>query len=261
MRLDTYLSEKKYTKSRERAKELIKAGKIIIDGKTVTKPSFEINENSQIDIIGEQLKYVGRGGLKLEKAIEEFHINLNGKVCIDIGASTGGFTDCMLQNGAEYVYAIDVGHDQLDDSLINDIRVCNMEKTNVKNLTCEAFTKKPEFISVDVSFISLKQILPKVKEFLTYQGEAVVLIKPQFEAGKSYIGKNGIIKDPKVHITVLENITLYCLSEGLQILNIINSPITGGDGNIEYLAHIKNGVQSLGLNYSNIVSTAFNKLK
>ena len=261
MRLDLYLAENGFVKSRERAKELIKSGQIIADGVAVTKPSFDVSDDVNIEIIGEQLKYVGRGGLKLEKAISEFEINLNGRTCIDIGASTGGFTDCMLQNGAEYVYAVDVGHDQLDDKLKKDPRVCNMERNNIRNLTVDNFPKNPEFISADVSFVSLTQILPKIKELLPNEGEAVVLIKPQFEAGKSAIGKNGIVKDKKIHIKVLEDIISFCFSLELEAVNLIHSPISGGDGNIEYLAHLKNGGVIHEFDYRKIVSAAFAELK
>ncbi|MDE6710509.1 MAG: TlyA family RNA methyltransferase, partial [Oscillospiraceae bacterium] len=215
MRLDVYLTERGLVKSRERAKELIKSGQVLVDGKAVTKPAFEAGESPEIKIIGEQLRYVGRGGLKLEKAVSEFGIDLNGRVCIDIGASTGGFTDCMLQNGAAYVYAVDVGHGQLSEKLAADDRVLNMEGTNIKNLSAEDFSIHPDFISADVSFVSLKQILPKIIELLPENGEAAVLIKPQFEAGRANIGKNGIVKDRKVHERVLEDIIGFCFSLGL----------------------------------------------
>lgn len=261
MRIDLYLTEKGLVKSRERAKELIKSGQIIVNGAIVTKPSFDVSDESNIEITGEQLKYVGRGGLKLEKAVNEFGINLNGRVCIDIGASTGGFTDCMLQNGAAYVYAVDVGHDQLDEKLKKDMRVNNMERNNIRNLTSESFLKNPSFISADVSFVSLTQILPKISELLTPEGEAVVLIKPQFEAGKSAIGKNGIVKDKKVHVKVLEDIISFCFSQKLEMVNLVHSPISGGDGNIEYLAHLKIGNGSRLFDCRKIVSAAFDELK
>lgn len=263
MRLDAYLTEKRLVKSRERAKELIKAGQVIVDGKAVIKPSYETGESPEIKIIGEQLKYVGRGGLKLEKALSEFAVNLNGRVCIDIGASTGGFTDCMLQNGAAYVYAVDVGHGQLDESLAADGRVLNMEGTNIKNLSAADFPKHPDFISADVSFVSLKQILPKIKELLPENGEAAVLIKPQFEAGKANIGKNGIVRDKKVHERVLEDIVSFCFASGLVPEKITHSPIAGGDGNIEYLAYLKKGVVQVprDFDYKKIVLSAFNECK
>ena len=261
MRIDLYLAENGFVKSRERAKELIKSGQVVVDGVTVDKPSFDVSDGVNIEIIGEQLKYVGRGGLKLEKAISEFKIKLNSLTCIDIGASTGGFTDCMLQNGAEYVYAVDVGHDQLDEKLKNDSRVSNMERNNIRNLTADNFPKNPSFISTDVSFVSLTQILPKIKELLSNDGQAIVLIKPQFEAGKSAVGKNGIVKDKKVHIKVLENIISFCFSLELEAVNLIHSPISGGDGNIEYLVHLKNGKIMREFDYHKIVSDAFGELK
>lgn len=264
LRLDVYLTEKGLVKSRECAKELIKAGQVLVDGKAVTKPACETGESPEIKIIGEQLRYVGRGGLKLEKAVSEFGIDLNGRVCIDIGASTGGFTDCMLQNGAAYVYAVDVGHGQLDEKLAADGRVLNMEGTNIKNLSAEEFPKRPDFISADVSFVSLKQILPKIRELLPENGEAAVLIKPQFEAGRANIGKNGIVKDRKVHERVLEDIISFCFSAGLVPEKVIHSPISGGDGNIEYLAYLKaSGVQAVqhDFDFKKIVSSAFDAIK
>ena len=261
MRIDIYLSENGYVKSRERAKALIKAGQVQANGIVISKPSYEVADDTKIEITGEQLKYVGRGGLKLEKAISCFGIELSGRACLDIGASTGGFTDCMLQNGAAYVYAVDVGHDQLDETLVGDKRVCNMERTNIRDLTIDDFDLKPSFIATDVSFVSLKQILPKIKEFLPENGEAAVLIKPQFEAGKSAIGKNGIVKDKKVHEKVLADIVSFCFSQQLEVISLVHSPISGGDGNIEYLAHIKNGTSSRIFDYKKIVSTAFDELK
>lgn len=261
MRIDIFLTENGYVKSRERAKTLIKSGQVSVNGSVISKPSYEVQDDVQIEITGEQLKYVGRGGLKLEKAITAFEIDVKDKVCIDIGASTGGFTDCMLQNGAAYVYAVDVGHGQLDESLINDKRVRNMERTNIRDLTIADFVPAPTFISTDVSFVSLKQILPKIKELLPDDGEAAVLIKPQFEAGKSSIGKNGIVKDRKVHERVLADIVSFCFSLNLDVINIVHSPISGGDGNIEYLAHIKNGNINRIFDYKTIVSTAFAELK
>lgn len=261
MRIDIYLSENGYVKSRERAKSLIKSGQIQVNGAVVSKPSYEVSEDVKIEITGEQLRYVGRGGLKLEKAIAAFGIELKDRVCIDIGASTGGFTDCMLQCGASYVYAVDVGHDQLDESLVNDKRVCNMERTNIRNLNADDFSAVPSFAATDVSFVSLKQILPKIKELLPENGEAAVLIKPQFEAGKSAIGKNGIVKDRKVHEKVLADIVSFCFSLQLEVENLVHSPISGGDGNIEYLAHIRHGTANRVFDYKKIVSAAFDELK
>ena len=264
MRLDVYLAESGLVKSRVMAKELIKSGQITVNGKTAAKPSLDVDENCDIGIIGEQLRYVGRGGLKLEKALDKFGLNLDELVCIDIGASTGGFTDCMLRNGAAFVYAVDVGHGQLDDILVNDKRVQNMEKTNILELSAEDFPKKPTFISADVSFVSLKRILPKIKELMPEKGCAAVLIKPQFEAGKSNIGKNGIVKDRKIHVSVLEDIVSFCLSIGFEVSGLTYSPITGGngtDGNIEYLACIKHGSSHKEYDFGGIVRNAFEELK
>lgn len=261
MRIDIYLSENGYVKSRERAKTLVKAGQVQVNGVVVSKPSYNVPEEADVKITGEQLKYVGRGGLKLEKALSVFDINLENKICLDIGASTGGFTDCMLQNGASYVYAVDVGHDQLDETLANDKHVKNMERTNIRDLTPEDFVPNPSFIATDVSFVSLKQILPKIKELLPENGEAVVLIKPQFEAGKAAIGKNGIVKDKKVHEKVLADIVSFCFSQQLEVKNLIHSPISGGDGNVEYLADVIEGTKNQNFDYKKIVSTAFDELK
>ncbi len=260
MRLDVYLTEKGLVKSRERAKELIKAGQVTVDGKTAAKPSADVSGECGVQIVGEQLRYVGRGGLKLEKALREFGISLAGRVCLDIGASTGGFTDCILQSGAAFVYAVDVGHGQLDEKLKGDERVLNMEKTNILELLPEDFPKKPVFISADVSFVSLKKILPKIAELMTEDGEAVALIKPQFEAGRVNVGKNGIVRDRKVHAAVIEDISACCFSLGLEILGITHSPITGGDGNIEYLAHIKKGMERKEPDCKKIVGAAFKEL-
>ena len=239
MRLDLYLVNIGIAPSRTRAKEYILNGQIYVNGNVCDKPSEEISDiESKVELHGEKLKYVGRGGLKLEKAINCFNISLDKRCCIDIGASTGGFTDCMLQNRAAFVYAVDVGHGQLDDKIANDCRVKNLEGTNIIELETDALNPYPDFIAADVSFVSLKHILPKVSEIIGKNGEAVLLIKPQFEAGKSFIGKNGIVKDKKVHIRVINDISAFCISIGLAAVNLSFSPITGGSGNIEYLVHI-----------------------
>lgn len=258
MRVDSYLVENKIVKSRERAKEHIKNGDVLINGKVVTKPSAEVMDSDKVEFTGCVLKYVGRGGLKLEKAVNAFGIDINGKVCMDIGASTGGFTDCMLQNGAEYVYAVDVGHDQLDEKLCSDKRVCNMEKTNFTELFPDNFEPYPSFFSVDVSFVSLKKIIPKLSEFMKEESSAAVLIKPQFEAGKSDIGKNGIVKDKKVHFRVLNELIAFFSQNGLAVKALDYSPISGGDGNIEYISYIvrNNGTPSV-LDIKKVVDEAF----
>ncbi len=258
MRVDSYLVENKIVKSRERAKEHIKNGDVLINGKVVTKPSAEVLDSDMVEFIGSVLKYVGRGGLKLEKAVNVFGIDLSGKVCMDIGASTGGFTDCMLQNGAEYVYAVDVGHDQLDEKLCSDGRVCNLERTNFTELFPDNFEPYPSFFSVDVSFVSLKKIIPKLSEFMKEESSAAVLIKPQFEAGKSDIGKNGIVKDKKVHFRVLKELIAFFSQNGLAVKSLDYSPISGGDGNIEYISYIvlNNGTPSV-LDIKKVVDEAF----
>lgn len=258
MRIDSYLVENKIVKSRERAKEHIKNGDVLINGKVVTKPSAEVLDSDMVEFIGSVLKYVGRGGLKLEKAVNVFGIDLSGKVCMDIGASTGGFTDCMLQNGAEYVYAVDVGHDQLDEKLCSDGRVCNLERTNFTELFPDNFEPYPSFFSVDVSFVSLKKIIPKLSEFMKEESSAAVLIKPQFEAGKSDIGKNGIVKDKKVHFRVLKELIAFFSQNGLAVKALDYSPISGGDGNIEYISYIvlNNGTPSV-LDIKKVVDEAF----
>ena len=256
-RLDAELVTRKIAGSRERAKGLIKSGAVLVNGKIIFKPSADINETDEIISLAEEFKYVGRGGLKLEKAIDEFGIDLKNKICIDIGASTGGFTDCMLQNGAARVYAVDVGHDQLAEKLQNDARVCNAEGTDIRNITVDFTGGQVDFISIDVSFISLKLILPKASELLKECGEASVLIKPQFEAGKKGIGKNGIVKDRKVHENVLKDITEFAVSLGFMPNALICSPIKGGSGNTEYLIHLKKGKSEMVcFNFRDIVDNA-----
>lgn len=239
MRVDSYLVENKIVKSRERAKEHIKNGDVLINGKVVTKPSAEVLDSDMVEFIGSVLKYVGRGGLKLEKAVNVFGIDLSGKVCMDIGASTGGFTDCMLSLGAKKVYSIDVGYGQLAWKLRTDERVVNMERTNFRYVTHEQIPEDIDFASVDVSFISLRIILPVMRELLGNSGEAVCLIKPQFEAGRENIGKKGVVRDPAVHADVVRSICDLALESGFSVLNLDFSPIKGPEGNIEYLMHIK----------------------
>lgn len=239
-RLDAELITRSMAVSRARAQELIKAGQIKIDGNVCIKPSRQVDENSVIIMEGEGLAYVGRGGLKLEKALEFCEIDLDDKTCMDIGASTGGFTDCMLQRGAAKVYAVDVGHDQLADKLCKDSRVVNLEGTDIRYLDTAIVYEPIDFISVDVSFISLSLILPHIVRFLKKDGIAVVLIKPQFEAGRENIGKNGLVKSRKVHINVLLKVTEELKKNGFSLIMLCPSPVKGGSGNIEYLAVISN---------------------
>ncbi len=236
IRLDKLLHERKLTESREKARALIIAGKILVNKEKADKPGTMFNEDAEIEIIGEKLKYVSRGGLKLEKALKIFPITLNNKVLLDIGASTGGFTDCALQNGASKVYAVDVGYGQLDWKLRSDERVVTMERTNARYLEKEIFPDEIDFVTTDVAFISLTKILPAIKKVLKGDGgEAVVLIKPQFEAGREKVGKKGVVKDPEVHIEVIEKILNFSIEQGFIIKGPTFSPIKGPEGNIEYL--------------------------
>lgn len=239
-RLDAEIIRRGLAHSRSRAQELIKGGQIKLGGTVCTKPSKEADENSDIVMEGEGLAYVGRGGLKLERAIEMCGINLSGFICMDIGASTGGFTDCMLQNGAAKVYAVDVGHGQLAEKLLSDSRVVNLEGTDIRTLDSCAVSEQVDFISADVSFISLTLILPHIARFLKKGGMAAVLIKPQFEAGRENIGKNGLVKSQKIHVNVLMKITEEFHRNGLSLRGLCPSPVRGGSGNIEYLASAVN---------------------
>lgn len=237
-RLDVYLCNNGFAKSRERAKSLIKSGRVTVNEKVCTKPAYEVGQTDKIYTEPDELMYVGRGGLKLEKALDDFCISVKDKICADIGASTGGFTQCLLEHGAKTVYAIDVGHGQLDSSLVNDSRVINCEGVNARHLRSEMFSEKLEFISVDVSFISLELLIYPLCDLLDEKSEMVTLIKPQFEAGKKALNKKGIVKDPMDHIKVLEKMICVFNDAGLTVKGLINSGITGGDGNIEYLAYL-----------------------
>ncbi len=256
LRLDKEVFRRGLAGSRERSAVLIKSGNISVNGKVCIKPSFSVSESDIIEISGEDLKYVGRGGLKLEKALSEFNIDLKNSVCIDIGASTGGFTDCMLQNGALKIYAVDVGHGQLAESLRDNYKVINLENTDIRNLTVLDFERPADFISIDVSFISLKQVLPKASEFLSEGGIISALIKPQFEAGKSSIGKNGIVKDSKVHIRVLKEIEEFSRNINLYSEKYTFSPISGGSGNIEYLVKLTKHQNNNCYDFSDVVKNA-----
>lgn len=242
-RLDVMLYERGLAESRERAKALIMSGIVYVNGIKEDKAgaSFEDRPDLSIEVRGKGLRYVSRGGLKLEKAVNEFGISLEGLTCMDIGASTGGFTDCMLQNGAKKVFAVDVGHGQLAWSLRNDSRVVCLEKTNIRYITKEAVDGAyMDFASVDVSFISLKKVLPAVKPLLTGSARMVCLIKPQFEAGREEVGKKGVVRDQKIHMKVIGDIVNFVLQEGFEIIGLTYSPIKGPEGNIEYLIYIKN---------------------
>jgi len=238
-RLDTVLAEKGFFSSREKAKAAIMAGIVSVDGNRVDKPGTPVKSEAEFSIKEDICPYVSRGGLKLEKAIKEFALDLKGAVCMDIGASTGGFTDCMLQNGASTVYAVDVGYGQLDWMLRNDNRVVIMEKVNIRHLDTEALDTTFDFISIDVSFISLKLVFPIATKLLKETGQLVCLVKPQFEAGRSQVGKNGIVKDKDVHKEVVLNVIEYGKSNGMYPHGLLYSPVTGAKGNIEYLILFK----------------------
>lgn len=238
-RLDVLLVEKGLACSREKAKAIIMSGIVFVDGQREDKAGSTFDETKEIVLKGKTLKYVSRGGLKLEKAMKNFDISLDGKICMDVGASTGGFTDCMLQNGAVKVYSVDVGHGQLDWKLRNDDRVVCMERTNMRYVTEEDIDEPAQFVSIDVSFISLTKILPAVYRVLEDGGQVVALIKPQFEAGREKVGKKGVVRDKKVHEEVIEKICSFAASNGFELLHLDYSPIKGPEGNIEYLLHMK----------------------
>lgn len=239
-RLDVLLVKKGLAPSREKAKAVIMAGSVYVDGQKEDKAGSVFDEESaQIEVRGHALPYVSRGGLKLEKALKVFPITLTDKICMDIGASTGGFTDCMLQNGAAKVYSVDVGYGQLDWKLRQDDRVVCMEKTNFRYMTPEDIPDVLDFASVDVSFISLDKILTPAYALLKEQGEMVALIKPQFEAGREKVGKKGVVRDPKVHEEVISRIVCHADEVSFEVLDLSYSPIRGPEGNIEYLIHLR----------------------
>ena len=240
-RLDVLLTERGLQESRQRAQAVIMSGEVFVNGQRVDKPGTAVAEDAQIEIRGGTLAYVSRGGLKLEKAMATFPVDLHGAVCADIGASTGGFTDCMLQNGAEKVYAVDVGYGQLAWKLRSDPRVVCLERTNARYLTHEQVPDELDFASVDVSFISLKLILPPLNGLLKDGGHAACLVKPQFEVGREKVGKKGVVRDPDVHLEVLEHFLDYAKESGFTVLGLTYSPIRGPEGNIEYLGYLEKG--------------------
>lgn len=250
-RLDIVLVNRGFFQSRERAKSSIMAGIVYVDGQRVDKPGTGIRDDADIYVKEDTCPYVSRGGLKLAKAIQSFQLDLEGAVAIDIGASTGGFTDCMLKNGATKVYSIDVGYGQLDWGLRNDPRVVNMEKVNIRYLEKEKILEKADFISIDVSFISLKLVFPVASELLSDNGKLVCLVKPQFEAGREQVGKKGIIRDERVHKDVLQNVIKYGEANGLYPQGLDFSPMTGAKGNIEYLLLLNK--HNSGMDYHPIV--------
>ena len=237
-RLDVLLVQQGLANSRELAKAYIMAGNVYVDGQKEDKAGTKVAVTAKLEVKGNQMKYVSRGGYKLEKAMDVFGIRLDGKICLDIGASTGGFTDCMLQNGASKVYAIDVGYGQFAWKLRNDERVVCLEKTNVRYMTHEQVPDEGDFASIDVSFISLTKVLPAVLGVLGEKGQLVCLIKPQFEAGREKVGKKGVVRDSSVHREVIEMIVEYVRTQSLGILGLDFSPIKGPEGNIEYLIYL-----------------------
>lgn len=238
-RLDVLLVERGLLESRQKAQGTIMSGLVFVNGQRVDKPGAPVDPEAAIEVRGSALRYVSRGGLKLEKAVELWPIRLEGAVCMDVGASTGGFTDCMLQNGAAKVYAVDVGYGQLAWKLRSDSRVVCLERTNARYLTHDQVPEEPDFASIDVSFISLRLILPAVAGLLRQDGEAVALIKPQFEAGREKVGKNGVVRDPDVHEEVLAHFLEHAAESGLSVSDLSYSPVRGPEGNIEYLGYLK----------------------
>ena len=244
-RADVILYEKGLVDSREKGKRVIMDGSVFIGNLRIDKPGEKLDEDVEIIIKENPNIYVSRGGLKLEKAIDSFDLSLQDKVTMDIGSSTGGFTDCMLKNGASRVFAVDVGYGQLDWKLRNDSRVVVMERTNIRNVTNEDIGEKINFISIDVSFISLRLVLPVAKNLLDENGGVVALIKPQFEAGKDKVGKKGVIRDKKIHFDVIKSVMQFCLEIDLGIYGLTYSPITGATGNIEFLIYLKNNINNI----------------
>lgn len=239
-RLDVLLVKRNLTESREKAKAVIMAGTVFVNGQREDKAGAMFGEDVSIEVRGNPIPFVSRGGLKLDKAVREFGVVLSEKICMDVGASTGGFTDCMLQNGAKKVYAVDVGSGQLAWKLRQDERVVVMEKTNIRYVTSEQVPEPIEFVSVDVSFISLTKVLLPIRHLMTEDGQMVCLIKPQFEAGKEKVGKKGVVREKGVHIEVIQKMIAFVLQIGFCVWNLGFSPIKGPEGNIEYLLYLQN---------------------
>lgn len=259
-RLDIVLTEKGLFQSREKAKASIMAGLIYVDGQRIDKPGTSVRKDADITIKEDLCPYVSRGGLKLEKALELYGFSLENAVAVDIGASTGGFTDCMLQKGASKVFAIDVGYGQLDWKLRNDNRVVNMEKVNIRYLDFDTVDKDVDFISIDVSFISLRLVFPVASQLLGPEGCLVCLVKPQFEAGREQVGKKGIVRDPAVHKEVIENVIGYGEANGLYAHGLTYSPVTGTKGNIEYLLYMKKTIPDSKPDVDKVVSDSHKEL-
>ncbi|MBS6727807.1 MAG: TlyA family RNA methyltransferase [Lachnospiraceae bacterium oral taxon 082] len=260
-RLDILLVKRGLAESREKAKAVIMSGIVYVDGQKEDKAGQTFADTANIEVRGSTLKYVSRGGLKLEKAMECFDVSVKDKVCMDIGASSGGFTDCMLQNGAKKVYAVDVGHGQLAWKLRNDTRVVVMEKTNIRYVKPEDIGESIDFASIDVSFISLSKVLPAAYNLLGERGEIVALIKPQFEAGREKVGKKGVVREKSTHIEVIQNCFAYAKENGFFVRELEFSPVKGPEGNIEYLYHlVKSGDVDSDIDIEAVVNTAHEKL-
>lgn len=264
-RLDVLLVKRNLVESREKAKAIIMSGNVFVEGQREDKAGSTFSDEVQIEIKGQTLPYVSRGGLKLEKAVANFDVELKDKVCTDVGSSTGGFTDCMLQNGARKVFAIDVGRGQLAWKLRNDERVVCMEKTNIRYVTPEDLGESIDFSSIDVSFISLTKVLLPIRNYLKDDGQIVALIKPQFEAGREKVGKKGVVREKSTHVEVLELVLSYAVSIGFKVLALDFSPIKGPEGNIEYLVHLQKTeevgtLEDVNIDWKKIVENAFEAL-
>lgn len=264
-RLDVLLVKRNLVESREKAKAIIMSGSVFVEGQREDKAGTTFSDEVHIEIKGHVMPYVSRGGLKLEKAVFNFDVDLRDKVCTDVGSSTGGFTDCMLQNGAKKVFAIDVGRGQLAWKLRQDARVVCMEKTNIRYVTPEDLGEKIDFSSIDVSFISLTKVLLPIRNYLKDEGQIVALIKPQFEAGREKVGKKGVVREKETHYEVIELILSYAVSIGFAILNLDFSPIKGPEGNIEYLVHLQKKeevgtLDEVTLDWHQVVDRAFEAL-
>lgn len=263
-RLDVILFERGFFDSREKAKIAIMEGTVFVDNQKSDKPGTSYDEECKIEVRNNKLKYVSRGGLKLEKALDVFHIDLEGTVSMDVGASTGGFTDCMLQNGCKKVYSVDVGYGQLDWKLRNDSRVVNLERTNIRYIDESLIKDEIDFFSVDVSFISLKIVLPVIRRIIKDGAMGVCLIKPQFEAGREKVGKKGVVRDKEVHKEVVNSICEFCVNNGFAVLSIDFSPVKGPEGNIEYLMLVKksdNAYIDEPVDVDNVVECSHEELK
>ena len=245
IRLDQRVFDLGLTESREKAKALVMAGSVYVDGQKQTKPGFSVSEAASVEVRGDKMPFVSRGGFKLQKALDTFGIDPAGLVCVDCGASTGGFTDCLLQRGARHVYAVDVGYGQLAWSLRQDERVTVMERTNARSLTPDMFPERMDLAVMDMSFISLRLVLPAVRTLLTEAGQVVCLVKPQFEAGREKVGKKGVVRDPAVHREVLEGFAEALPGLGYSLAGLTFSPVRGPEGNIEYLAWLRLGGESI----------------